>query len=219
MTQKVILFDLWMTLIFGLPTDPIATLQVIVKHRKPGEPLDPAFLAKCLTTNIKDPSRFLQVVMAHFGKPVPRGAVTAFCNLIAQERQAATAYDDAIETLRALKAHGYRIGLISNLWPFPVHRIFRGMDLGSHFEHLVYSFAVGEAKPARSIFDHTATLFGVPNSDCTMVGDSLSSDVQGALAADMQAIFINRSGSQNLLVPPGASVVTSLTAVQKLLIP
>lgn len=218
MTQKVVLFDLWATLVYGLSTDPIHTLQGIAKHRAPGEPLDPEFLTKCLTTNVKHPSRFLHEVMGHFGQPVPRGAITAFRKLIAQERQAATAYDDTFATLRQLKERGYRIGLISNLWPFPVRHIFKGMALGSHFEHMVYSFEAGVAKPNRSIFDHTSQLFGVNSEDCIMVGDSLSSDIQGALGAGMQAILIDRSGKAKSLVPASVPVAASLTAVKDLLL-
>src|SRR5437870_4027662 len=119
MRPKVVLFDLWMTLVFGLTTDPILTLQGMLNHRKPGEPLDSEFLDKCLTTNISDPGRFLREVAQSFDLNVPRGAVTAFRRLIAEERQAATAYDDTDEVLTQLRLCGqYRLGLISNLWPF-----------------------------------------------------------------------------------------------------
>ena len=217
MQKKVVLFDLWMTLVFGLSVDPILTLQVLLKHRKPGEPLDSEFLTKCLTTDVTNPGRFLKEVAAPFDLKVPSGAVTGFRKLIDDERKAATAYDDAHQVLTQLKLHGYRIGLISNLWPFPVRRIFTEMGLGAHFEHLVYSYEVGVRKPNRIIFDHTAQLFGVEAADCVMVGDSLSSDVEGALAAGMDAILIDRSGKVAQLDAKNAHVVRSLTEVQHLL--
>lgn len=217
MKPKVVLFDLWMTLVFGLPSDPILTLQELLKHRKPGEPLDPEFLTKCLTTNIANPSLFLREVAAAFNLKLPRGSVTAFRRLLLQERQAATAYDDAEKVLTQLRLRGYRIGLISNLWPFPVHRIFKQMGLGAHFEHLVYSFEVGARKPAREIFDHAANLFGVNAEDCVMIGDSMSSDVEGALAAGMHAILIDRTGKVKQLDKDNAHVCRSLTEVERLL--
>lgn len=218
MRKKVALFDLWMTLVYGLSVDPILTLQVMLKHRKPGEPLDPEFLTKCLTTNVTNPGRFLREVAAPFDLKVPRGAVTAFRQLLGDERKAATAYDDAHAVLTDLKSRGYRIGLISNLWPFPVRRIFTEMGLGAHFEHLVYSYEVGTRKPDRKIFDHTAQLFGVEAEDCVMVGDSMSSDIEGALAAGMDAILIDRSGKVTGLDAKNAHVVRSLTEVQRLLV-
>jgi HAD superfamily hydrolase (TIGR01549 family) len=217
MKRKVVLFDLWMTLVFGLSVDPILTLQELLKHRKPGEPLDSEFLTKCLTTDVANPGRFLREVAAPFDLKVPRGAVTAFRKLIAEERKAATAYDDAHEVLTQLKLQGYRIGLISNLWPFPVRRIFTEMGLGAHFEHLVYSYEVGTRKPDRKIFDHAAQLFGVEAGDCVMVGDSMSSDIEGALAAGMHAILIDRSGNVKGLDAENAHVVRSLTEVRQLL--
>lgn len=218
MRKKVVLFDLWMTLVFGLSVDPILTLQETLKHRKPGEPLDSAFLTKCLTTNIADPSRFLREVAATFNLKMPRGSVGAFRKLIVDERKAATAYDDAEEVLKQLRLQGYRLGIISNLWPFPVRRIFKDMGLGAHFEHLVYSYEVGARKPTTKIFDHAAQLFGVEASDCVMVGDSMSSDIEGALAAGMDAILIDRSGKVARLDADNAHVVRSLTDVQRLLV-
>lgn len=217
MKPKVVLFDLWMTLIYGLSVDPILTLQVLLKYRKPGEALDPEFLTKCLTTNISSPSRFIRDVAQTFGLKMPRGAVGEFRRLNAQERSAATAYDDTLPVLGELRARGYRLGLVSNLWPFPVRRVFKEMKLGAHFEHLVFSFEVGVRKPDTRIFDHTAKLFGVRAEECVMIGDSLSSDVEGSLAAGMHAILIDRSGKTVRLDANNASVVQSLTEVQRLL--
>lgn len=217
MRPKVVLFDLWMTLIYGLSEDPILTLQGLLKHRKPGEALDPEFLTKCLTTNTSDPSRFIRDVALTFGLKVPRGAVGEFRRLNAQERSAATAYDDTFAVLEQLRASGYRLGLVSNLWPFPVRRVFKEMGLSAHFEHLIFSFEVGVRKPDRRIFDHTAQLFGVAAEECAMIGDSLSSDVEGSLAAGMHAILIDRSGKTERLDAKNASVARSLTDVQRML--
>lgn len=217
MKHKVVLFDLWMTLIYGLSEDPILTLQRLLKYREPGEGLDQEFLTKCLTTNISDPSRFLRDVAKTFAIKVPRGAVGEFRRLNARERAAATAYDDTFAVLKELNDRGYRLGLISNLWPFPVRRVFKEMKLGAHFEHLVYSFEVGVRKPDRGIFDHTAQLFGVKAGECVMIGDSLSSDVEGSLAAGMHAILIDRSGKTARLDAKNASVARSLTDVERML--
>jgi haloacid dehalogenase superfamily, subfamily IA, variant 3 with third motif having DD or ED/haloacid dehalogenase superfamily, subfamily IA, variant 1 with third motif having Dx(3-4)D or Dx(3-4)E len=206
-----------MTLVFGLSEDPILTLQKLLKHRKPDEGLDNEFLTKCLTTNIKDPSRFLKELARTFDIKVPRGAVSEFRRLNASERSAATAYDDTHAVLEELCARGYRLGLISNLWPFPVRRVFKEMKLGAYFEHLVYSFEVGVRKPDRRIFDHAAKLFGVNASECVMIGDSLSSDVEGSLAAGMDAILIDRSGKTKRLDAKNAFVARSLTDVQRML--
>ncbi len=217
MKPKVVLFDLWMTLVFGLSTDPILTLQAMLNHRQPGEPLDSEFLNKCLTTNVTNPGRFLREVAQPFDLKVPRGAVTAFRRLIADERRAATAYDDTEAVLTHLRGQ-YRLGLISNLWPFPVRRIFQEMGLGAHFEQLVYSYEVGVRKPNRIIFDHTAQLFGVDAGDCVMVGDSMSSDIEGALAAGMQALLIDRKAKETAKLGDRLHVCPSLTAVKRLLI-
>lgn len=216
MKKKVVLFDLWMTLVFGLPEDPILTLQKLLKY-KPDAGLDSEFLTKCLTTDISDPSRFLREVATRFDIKVPRGALSEFRRLNASERSAATAYDDTHAVLADLRARGYRLGIVSNLWAFPVRRVFKEMGLDAYFEHLVFSFEVGVRKPDKRIFDHTARLFGVKARDCVMIGDSMSSDIEGSLAAGMHAILIDRSGKTKRLAAKKASVAGSLTEVARTL--
>lgn len=218
MRKKVVLFDLWMTLVYGLSTDPVLTLQGILNHRKPGEPLDSEFLTKCLTTNIRKPGAFVRDVAGAFGLQPPAGAVTAFRRLIEAERKAATKYDDTDEVLLELRTRGgYRLGLISNLWPFPVHRIFNEMKLGRNFEHLVYSFAVGARKPDSPIFEHAVQLFDVKPEECVMVGDSRVSDVEGALNAGLDAILLDPKVEQASRQSKRLHVAPSLTAVKLIL--
>lgn len=213
MTPKVYLFDLWMTLVFGLTTDPILTLQEQLGFGvREGEStaLNDRFLGTCLTTNIPDQRQFLRQVGRQFGVRLNKKHYRLFGELLASERQKVTLYPETLAVLTELKARGARIGLISNLWPFPVQRVFTEMGLGAYFEHMIYSFEVGIRKPDSRIFQHACQRFGVTPADCIMVGDSMGSDVVGALSVGMPAAFINRSG-KCVSVPPGAGQITSLS--------
>ncbi len=206
---QVIFFDLWLTLVHGLTTDPILTLQKSLSGDSSAK-LDPDFLTTCLTTNINRPGRFLQQVAAKHSYAITQPVVAAFCQLVKAERSAAAKYPEVDATLAALNGCGYRLGLISNLWPFPVNRIFKQMRLGQHFEHCIFSFEVGYRKPSTVIFEQACQRFKVQPSQCLMVGDSLESDVKGALAAGMQAALILRPGGVLPAVPGGAFVISSL---------
>jgi putative hydrolase of the HAD superfamily len=99
--------------------------------------------------------------------------------------------------------------LVSNLWPFPVHFLFEQLGLGAYFEHKIYSFEVGQAKPQPEIFERALQLFAVAPEQVMMVGDNHINDVRAALSAGMQAALILRPGVANLAVP-GARVINSL---------
>ena len=46
-------------------------------------------------------------------------------------------------------------------------------------------------KPDRRIFEHAAKLLGVSTNECVYVGDNPDADVEGALNADMEAVWID----------------------------
>jgi HAD superfamily hydrolase (TIGR01509 family) len=206
---KVVFFDLWLTLIYGLSEDPILTLQRLLEDDKEAA-LDPNFLTTCLTTDIKRPGRFLTHVGAKHGYSISALQRQQFRDLVRRERQAATLYPESLEVLETLKQSGYRLGLISNLWPFPVERVFNRMGLAQHFEHCLYSFEVGSRKPDLDIFAAACRKFAVEPGHCLMVGDSLVSDIGGALAAGMQATFVSRSVSPTAVAPSGVRTIQSL---------
>ena len=210
---RVILFDLWMTLVYSLPVDPILSLQQMLGYKTDGgraPQLDPLFLRACLTTNIVDEAAFLKHIAGTLAVDVPEGAGERFTALLQSERAGVTRYPETDQVLTALKERGVRLGLVSNLWPFPVHHIFNHLGLGAHFEHLVYSFAVGAPKPEAAIFHDACSRFGVSPQECLMVGDSMGSDIAGAVGVNMPATLINRSGKPVSGLTAGVSQIASL---------
>jgi len=217
-TAEVVLFDLWMTLIYSLPRDPILDLQVLLGLS--GSVLDPKIAAACLTTDIGDEKAFLRDLAAKqglkFGPAKWRKIGAGFAALTAAERDGVRLYPDTLQVLTELKRRGKRLGLISNLWPFPVDHIFKKLGLGAHFEHLVYSFAEGVAKPDRRIFQSAMERFAVAADRCLMVGDSLSSDIGGASGVLMPAVLINRTGKE-IVLPTSTVSLRQVTSLSELL--
>jgi len=100
-------------------------------------------------------------------------------------------YEDVLPTLKLLRDHELRIGLVSNtgrdLQAFVRHH---GLDVDA----AVGSGAYGKTKPHPTIFRHVLEQPGVTAEDAVMVGDSLEDDVQGARAVGMRAFLIDREG-------------------------
>lgn len=68
-----------------------------------------------------------------------------------------------------------------------------GMD--HHFEYALSSSQYGRAKPDPGIFLSACAAMGVAPQDAVYVGDDLRLDVQGAQAAGLRAVWMNRHGS------------------------
>lgn len=201
---KVIWFDLWRTLVRSHCAEPVYKLQQILGHGltlpEGGQEIDdfePSddFLKHCLTTDIRDTRQFMENAAAAFSGSVDDSGVDAFTKVIAAESKCVSQYWDVRMTLEALRSAGYRIGLISNLWPFPVQHIFEeDHGLGEYFprELRVYSFESGHRKPDPEIFLDALDRVGLAPEECLMVGDNLKADCIGSRMVGMNAALIDR---------------------------
>ncbi|HTZ06746.1 MAG TPA: HAD-IA family hydrolase [Gaiellaceae bacterium] len=100
-------------------------------------------------------------------------------------------YDDTLPVLRTLRGAGLKVGLVSNsardVAAFAVHHALE-IDAGlSSFHH-------GKSKPHESIFRAVLALLDVEARDAVMVGDAVEEDLEGARAAGMSAILLDRYG-------------------------
>jgi putative hydrolase of the HAD superfamily len=121
-------------------------------------------------------------------------------------------YEDVRPALRALRARGFLIGLISN-----THRSLDAFR--SHFEldelvaAAVSSCEHGYNKPHPSIFRTALRLLAVAPHEAVMVGDSFAHDVEGARAAGMHAVWLRRSGAILSRAPARAGAAGTPDAV------
>jgi phosphoserine phosphatase len=81
--------------------------------------------------------------------------------------------------------------------------------LEPRFDAVVVSGDLGIGKPDASVFRHALDLVGA--DDGVMIGDSLDRDVDGALAAGLDAVWINRFGDD-----PGRDGVPAIASLAEL---
>jgi putative hydrolase of the HAD superfamily len=81
--------------------------------------------------------------------------------------------------------------------------------LADHFDAVVVSGDLGVGKPDASVFRHALDVVGA--DDGVMVGDSLDRDVDGALAAGLGAVWINRFARR-----PGRPGVPEISSLAEL---
>src|SRR5262245_5219932 len=116
------------------------------------------------------------------------------------------AYPDVPPALRALRAAGLRIVVVSN-WDASLHERLHETGLAPLIDGALASAEVGAAKPERAIFTAALRLTGTSPEDTWHVGDSPDADVVGARAAGLHPVLIARAGRVAADVP----VIESLT--------
>ena len=98
-------------------------------------------------------------------------------------------HPDVEPELDSLAAAGHVLGAITN-GDFPVVEL----PLAGRFAFIVHAEEVGELKPAAAPFLRAAELCGGDPQRWVHVGDSLETDIAGAQACGMKAVWINRAG-------------------------
>ena len=117
------------------------------------------------------------------------GATNAFCEAFMKY---VSIDKNAERMLREL--HGkYRLGIVSNFAiPECVDRLLEKHGLAGFFDVVVVSGAVNKRKPNLEIFRNALEQLGVCAEEAVFVGDTVDADVQGAKAAGMRTIYIER---------------------------
>ncbi len=139
-------------------------------------------------------------------------------------------FDDAQPALEALAARGLLLGIVSN-WDERLRPLLARLDLAKYFRASIISCEAGHLKPDPEIFVRAAAELDCKPAALVHVGDSVHEDAEGARAAGMRAVLIDRSGRRgrhgeaesagSAEGPPsyvgGSGVISSLVALPAVL--
>ena len=106
-----------------------------------------------------------------------------------------SAFPDAAPALRELRARGLKLVVCSN-WDCSLPQVLASTGLLDLVDGVVASANVGADKPAPQVFERALELCGCEPGEALHVGDSPVADVEGARAAGMRAVLIDRSGGE-----------------------
>ncbi|MGH7543026.1 MAG: HAD-IA family hydrolase [Gemmatimonadota bacterium] len=120
--------------------------------------------------------------------------------------------DDVRPGLRALRREGHRLAVLSN-WDGRLAGLLDGLGLGGYFTRVLVSADLPAAKPSPIVFRAAIEdLAGLAGARPVMVGDRIDHDIEPALAAGWDAIWLDREDRGSPL-PDGAARVPSLRAL------
>jgi putative hydrolase of the HAD superfamily len=104
------------------------------------------------------------------------------------------AYPDAIPALRELRDRGLRLVSVSN-WDYALPRVLERCGLDGLLDGAVTSAGAGARKPNPAIFGPALELAGCAPDEALHVGDMAEEDVQGARAAGIRPLLLDRDGN------------------------
>ncbi len=104
-------------------------------------------------------------------------------------RRALIPREDTIDTLRAIRESGHKVGLISDCG-FDTVEVWRDSYLATLIDEAILSCSVGVKKPDPRIYQLACQRLEVPPDKCLYVGDGGSTELAGATEIGMQAVLI-----------------------------
>jgi putative hydrolase of the HAD superfamily len=123
------------------------------------------------------------------------------------------AYPDVAPALRALRARGKRLVVLSN-WDASLHERLEETGLAPLVDGAVASAVLGAAKPDPAAFAAALALAGSEPAHAVHVGDTPDADVEGALGDGLRAVLVVRH--DGAAAPPGVPVIRSLAELPAL---
>ena len=105
------------------------------------------------------------------------------------------------EILQYLKDKGYILHLITNGFERTQWSKLKHSGLAPFFTHVITSEASNSLKPKKEIFEFAMEKAKAILAESIMIGDNLDADIQGAMNAGMDSVFVNHINATTSLQP------------------
>jgi putative hydrolase of the HAD superfamily len=205
---KAIFFDAGATL---LHPDPPVEQVYTREFAKEGAPFSPEDFARALTRTwekvhsqapadryggVAGEAEFWNRFLNRVRGFLDGGSVSpeAFARLATHFRNPASwaIYDDVVPALDTLGARGLVFAVVSN-WDSYLPTLLESLGLADRFRTISVSAIEQTGKPAPEIFLRTCERLHVAPGQALHVGDSLAEDYQGARAAGLASLLLDRA--------------------------
>lgn len=135
----------------------------------------------------------LEPFVAKYGKYLPDDFIDVFTNYYMEYMwKYAVLKPEAISVLEKLKSDGYKVGLLSNGDSKSQHDKIDHCELGNYFDEIIVTGDYGVSKPDPEIYRIMANKLDVKSEECIYIGDTFSTDILGAIRANMVPVWITQ---------------------------
>jgi putative hydrolase of the HAD superfamily len=123
-------------------------------------------------------------------------------------------YPEVPQVLSELRSLGIELAIVSN-FDSRLCVLIKALELEQWFSSITLSTQVGAAKPELAIFEAALAIHGYSPEQAWHVGDSWTEDYQGATAAGLQGVWLNRSSRQDLQADIAIETLSVLQSMLK----
>jgi putative hydrolase of the HAD superfamily len=123
-------------------------------------------------------------------------------------------FPHTFEILDYLTKKNYSLHLITNGFEVTQWSKLRNSGLDKYFTHVITSEASNSLKPKKEIFEFALSRAGANLQNSIMIGDNLDADIQGAMNAGMDSIFVNHINATTAIKP--TYIVTHLKELEEI---
>jgi putative hydrolase of the HAD superfamily len=120
----------------------------------------------------------------------------------------------AIEILDYLTQKGYRLHLITNGFEKTQLSKIENAGLSGYFGEVITSEGANSLKPHKEIFEYAFRKTGAEPAESIMLGDSIEADIQGAMNAGIDQVYVNHLGIEPEIRP--TYTIYSLKELEKI---
>lgn len=112
-----------------------------------------------------------------------------------------TLFPYTLEILAYLTAKNYRLHLITNGFEKTQHSKLQYAGISGFFDKVITSEGSNSLKPHKEIFDYALRITGADPAESIMLGDSIEVDIQGAMNAGIDQVYINHLRTEPTVRP------------------
>lgn len=107
-------------------------------------------------------------------------------------------FDYTVEILEYLATKKYKLHLITNGFEKTQWSKLNNSNLAKYFTHVITSEVSNSVKPSKEIFDYALKKANAGLHESIMIGDNPDADIQGAMNAGMDSIYVNHINADPL---------------------
>ena len=110
-------------------------------------------------------------------------------------------FPHTIEVLQFLTDKSYRLHLITNGFEATQHQKLKNAGLDKFFIEVITSEASNSLKPHKEIFEYAFNKTKSRYHESVMIGDSIEADIQGAINAGIDQVYVNHLNIEPAIHP------------------
>ena len=122
-----------------------------------------------------------------------------------------TLFPYTLEILNYLTGKGYRLHLITNGFEKTQLSKLQYAGISGYFGEVITSEVSNSLKPHKEIFDYAFRKTGADPAESIMIGDSIEADIQGAINAGIDQVYVN-----HLRTPPAIRPTYTVHSLKEL---